>query len=247
MDRKSIYVVLAAFLLLSGCATVKKQEAGSLSREEIIELQLKQTLAIAETSLEVSRNAEKLATEALEKSRQAEATSAKALDAANKAVEAANEARKFAEEETQKAINAANEARKVAEQESEKAIAASNRASKLAMDHADKSAELAIKAANDAIKAANASSEKSIAVANQTIAEINRLRATVVMQPPEEPIVMEEPKAEKTYVIKKGDTLSSIADKEYGDASKWHVIYQKNRDVLKTPGNIKSGTKIIIP
>jgi len=242
MKIKLTVVLLVAALLLSGCVTTKEpvMETPEKTREEIIEMQLKQTLAIAETSLEVSKNAEKLAMEALEKSRKSEAVSSGALDAAN-------EARKFAEEETLKAINAANEAKKVSEQESEKAITAANRASKLAMDHADKSAERAIAAANNAIQAANTSSEKSIAIANQTIAEINRMRAAAVMKPAEEPIIMDEPKAERTYVIKRGDTLSTIARKHYGDSSKWSLIYKHNRNVLKSPNIIPSGVKIIIP
>ena len=209
--------------MLSGCVTTKQSDEGSvMTKEEIIDMKLKQTLAISETSLEVSKNAEKLANEAFEKSRQAESTSTKALESANQAIEAANEARKFAENEAKKAITAANEA-------SKKAIDAANESSKKAID------------------AANESSEKAIAIANQTLAEINRLRATIMMKPPEEPIIMEEPKVERTYRIKKGDTLSKIAQKYYGDASKWVLIYKRNRHVIKDPNIIAVDTIIFIP
>lgn len=249
MKRKYVYIFLTAapLFLVSGCATMRKTGGETLSREEIIEMQLKQALAISETSLEVSKNAEKVAQEAFEKSRQAEAAGEKALESANKAVEAANAARQFVEAEVKKAVDAANEAKKFSEQESQKAIAASNRASKAAMDHADRSAERAIQAANEAIRAANSSSERAIAAANQTIAEINRLRATVMMKPPEEPIIMDEPKPEKTYTVKRGDTLSKIAREHYGEAAKWPLIYQRNRDVIKNPSSLMPGTRIIIP
>ena len=219
MNRKILLVLVISVLMLSGCVTTKQADEKSvMTKEEIIDMKLKQTLAISETSLEVSKNAEKIANEAFEKSRQAESTSTKALESANHAIEAANEARKFAENEAKKAINAANESRKFAENEAKKAI-----------------------------DAANESSEKSIAIANQTLAEINRLRATIMMKPPEEPIIMEEPKVERTYRIKKGDTLSKIAQKYYGDASKWVLIYKRNRHVIKNPNIIAVDTIIFIP
>src|SRR6188474_688528 len=35
----------------------------------------------------------------------------------------------------------------------------------------------------------------------------------------------------KTYVVVKGDSLSKIAKREYGDASKWRRIYEANKDL----------------
>lgn len=90
-------------------------------------------------------------------------------------------------------------------------------------------------------------SEKSISVANQTIAEVNRLRATVKMKPEEEPIIIKEPEVQKKYTIKKGDTLSKIAKKFYGNANKWREIYQKNKKVIKNPNILIPGTEIVIP
>ena len=49
------------------------------------------------------------------------------------------------------------------------------------------------------------------------------------------------------YVIQKGDTLWKIANKFYQNGSKWHVIYDANRDVLKTPQSLKSGLELRIP
>jgi nucleoid-associated protein YgaU len=49
------------------------------------------------------------------------------------------------------------------------------------------------------------------------------------------------------YEIRKGDSLSAIAKREYGDASKWRTIYEANRDVIKNPDLIYPGQKIKIP
>jgi nucleoid-associated protein YgaU len=249
--KKEIWGILVVVVFMTGCATVQKQKEPTKSELEIIDIKMKQLLAMSETSLEVSKKAEELAQESLETSRKAELTSQKSLEASNKATEAANEARKFAEQEVEKAIKATNETRKFAEEESQKAVDASNRASKTAMDYADRSAEKSIAAANEAIKAANASSEKSIAVANQTIAEINRMRATTKMQEEQEPILMDEPVAPvtvgKPYTIKRGDTLCGLASRYYKDSGKWKLIYNANKQIIKDPDLLIPGTKIVIP
>ncbi len=52
----------------------------------------------------------------------------------------------------------------------------------------------------------------------------------------------------KTYRVKKGDSLSNIAKREYnGDKSKWKLIYSENRDILKKPDSLKAGQILIIP
>jgi nucleoid-associated protein YgaU len=38
-----------------------------------------------------------------------------------------------------------------------------------------------------------------------------------------------------TYVVVKGDSLSKIAGREYGDPQKWRRIYDANRDLIKDP------------
>lgn len=53
--------------------------------------------------------------------------------------------------------------------------------------------------------------------------------------------------ADKTYVVKSGDTLSKIAKNEYGDASAYHRIFEANRDILKDPDKIFPGQKLRIP
>ena len=55
------------------------------------------------------------------------------------------------------------------------------------------------------------------------------------------------PKAPKTYVIKKGDTLQTISDKFYGTTRKYDKLYQANKNVIKNKDQLKVGTKITIP
>jgi len=49
------------------------------------------------------------------------------------------------------------------------------------------------------------------------------------------------------YVIQKDDTLQKIAKKLYGSYSKWTVIYDANRDVVKDPNFLKPGRTLKIP
>jgi nucleoid-associated protein YgaU len=53
--------------------------------------------------------------------------------------------------------------------------------------------------------------------------------------------------AEKTYTVVAGDTLSKIAKREYGDAAKWHRIYEANKDTIKNPDLIYPGQTFKIP
>lgn len=55
------------------------------------------------------------------------------------------------------------------------------------------------------------------------------------------------PPAERSYVVASGDSLSKIAKREYGDASKWPKIYDANRDIIKDPNLIHPGQKLKIP
>jgi nucleoid-associated protein YgaU len=53
--------------------------------------------------------------------------------------------------------------------------------------------------------------------------------------------------AARTYTVAKGDTLSAIAQREYGAASKWKVIYEANRDKISNPDRIQAGQVLVIP
>jgi len=51
----------------------------------------------------------------------------------------------------------------------------------------------------------------------------------------------------KIHEAKSGDSLSKIAKQEYGDAAKWPLIFEANKDVLKDPNKIFPGQKLKIP
>lgn len=52
----------------------------------------------------------------------------------------------------------------------------------------------------------------------------------------------------KTYIVKKGDSLWSIAKRIYGDGSKWRKIYDANKKFIgKDPNRIYPGQKLVIP
>lgn len=55
------------------------------------------------------------------------------------------------------------------------------------------------------------------------------------------------PAQHRTYVVKAGDTLSEIAEREYGDASQWRKIYDANRDVIDDPDLIHPGDTLKLP
>ena len=45
----------------------------------------------------------------------------------------------------------------------------------------------------------------------------------------------------------KGDSLSKIAQRAYGDGNKWSKIYEANKDVIKDPDLIYPGQSLRIP
>ena len=47
--------------------------------------------------------------------------------------------------------------------------------------------------------------------------------------------------------VVKGDTLSAIAKKYYGDANKYNAIFEANRPMLTSPDKIYPGQKLRIP
>ncbi len=51
----------------------------------------------------------------------------------------------------------------------------------------------------------------------------------------------------RTYTVVSGDSLSKIAKHQYGDAAKWHAIYEANRDKISNPDLIHPGQVLTIP
>jgi nucleoid-associated protein YgaU len=60
------------------------------------------------------------------------------------------------------------------------------------------------------------------------------------------PAATENPYAQH-YVVKKGDSLSKIAEEFYGDKMLYPKIFEANRDQLTDPDKIKPGQKLRIP
>jgi nucleoid-associated protein YgaU len=52
---------------------------------------------------------------------------------------------------------------------------------------------------------------------------------------------------ERIYIVRSGDSLSKIAKREYGDANKWHQIFEANKDQIKNPDLIHPGQELKIP
>jgi nucleoid-associated protein YgaU len=53
--------------------------------------------------------------------------------------------------------------------------------------------------------------------------------------------------AQPTYTVQKGDSLSKIAKRQYGDGSKWKALFEANRDIIKNPDLIYPGQVLKLP
>lgn len=51
----------------------------------------------------------------------------------------------------------------------------------------------------------------------------------------------------RTYTVKSGDTLSKISKEMYGEANKYHQIFEANKPMLKDPDKIYPGQVLRIP
>lgn len=52
---------------------------------------------------------------------------------------------------------------------------------------------------------------------------------------------------QRVYVVQRGDTLSTIALRFYGDADRWEDIYELNRAVLRSPHGVREGMVLRLP
>jgi nucleoid-associated protein YgaU len=51
-----------------------------------------------------------------------------------------------------------------------------------------------------------------------------------------------------TYTVVSGDSLSKIAKNHYGDGTKWHEIYEANKDLIgNDPDLIEVGQVLTLP
>ena len=51
----------------------------------------------------------------------------------------------------------------------------------------------------------------------------------------------------RTHTVKKGESLSKIAKRVYGDAQQWRRIYDANRDIVSDPDLIHPGQVLKLP
>lgn len=51
----------------------------------------------------------------------------------------------------------------------------------------------------------------------------------------------------ESYTVKSGDTLSAIAERHYGEASRWREIFEANRDQIDDPDLIRPGQVLRLP
>ena len=81
--------------------------------------------------------------------------------------------------------------------------------------------------------------EKAILMAGN-VKGVSEVKADGLSAPPQQAKV-------DYYVIQKGDSLSAIAKRYYGDANDYPRIFEANREVIKNPDLIYPGQKIRIP
>ena len=65
--------------------------------------------------------------------------------------------------------------------------------------------------------------------------------------PPQEQAPKRVETAYTEYLVVKGDSLSLIAQRLYGDMHAWRRIYEANRDVIDDPDKIHPGQVLKIP
>ncbi len=91
-------------------------------------------------------------------------------------------------------------------------------------------------------------SEITEAVATFTLTEASDAAPAVgPVAPPPPPPPPPRPPAPRTYVVVKGDCLWKIAQRFYGQGTKWPRIFDANRNLIKDPHWIYPGQRFIIP
>ncbi len=90
--------------------------------------------------------------------------------------------------------------------------------------------------------AVKASSDTETSAPAHTEEESNKIVIT-----PDQSASSVGPTEAVTYTVQKDDTLQKIAKKYYGSYGKWIKIYKANKDKIKNPNLLRSGTVITIP
>lgn len=61
------------------------------------------------------------------------------------------------------------------------------------------------------------------------------------------PVTEKKSSDDVTYIVKKGDTLSSVAKKYYNKATDWKKIHEANIALIPNPNQLKPGISLRIP
>lgn len=96
-----------------------------------------------------------------------------------------------------------------------------------------------------AVRPGNDSSPAAVAgIAASGSAELSRGSRGVSAKTTGRPVPEQ---AAREYKVQEGDTLANLAERYYGDGKKSDVIYQMNREILKSPDGLIPGTVLLIP
>ncbi|MDD5347735.1 MAG: OmpA family protein [Candidatus Omnitrophica bacterium] len=77
--------------------------------------------------------------------------------------------------------------------------------------------------------------------------EAQKLEEGKYLQEEQEEVSGEIKVSTREYTVRKGDTLSGIAQREMGGAHRWKYLYELNKDRIKNPNRLRVGQTIIIP
>jgi Tfp pilus assembly protein FimV len=72
-------------------------------------------------------------------------------------------------------------------------------------------------------------------------------RAATVIEQVHTDAVIRHDQTARSYTVRAGDTLSSIAQRFYGNPADWRGLYQVNRSVIKDPNLIYQGEVLDVP
>jgi LysM repeat protein len=105
------------------------------------------------------------------------------------------------------------------------------------------------KAAEKAGKAAPAAAIAGVLVAGQAHAAVKvpAKAVTVAEQVRTDAAVGHGQRASRSYTVRPGDTLSSIAQRFYGNPADWRWLYRANMSVIRNPDVIYQGQVLNIP
>ncbi len=81
----------------------------------------------------------------------------------------------------------------------------------------------------------------------QAAVSLSAKTTTAAEQVHTDALVRHDQPATRTYTVRPGDTLSSIAQRFYGNSADWSWLYHVNSSVISNPNNIYAGEVLKIP